>query len=87
MSKENDWFFGFLSLADFTMYELINNLYFLFPDLLTGLPKLKSLRDRFGNLPAVMRYEMSSYSIKIFNPVCFFEIVQEIKSNINLKGP
>lgn len=75
--RENDWYFGYLTIADFSFYEMMNNIMWLFPDLANTFPKLIALRNRVFELDAVRAYETSDRSVKIFNPVWFFNKIKE----------
>ena len=54
--SEKEWFLGYLSIFDFIFYEMMNNLEYLFPDLMQHFPKLMSLRNRVYSLEAISSY-------------------------------
>jgi glutathione S-transferase len=70
--SEHGWCFGYLTVADFSFYEMMNNLLWLFPNIATAFPKLMNLRNQVLALQAVASYEASDRAVKIFNPVFFF---------------
>lgn len=53
---ENGWYFGYLTVADFSFYEMMNNLLWLFPAIATAFPKLMNLRNKVLSLPAISAY-------------------------------
>jgi hypothetical protein len=59
----------------------MNNIEWLFPDLVKNFPKLLSLRNRLYSLEKIQSYENSDRSIKIFNPITFYQDFQR-----NLEG-
>lgn len=66
-----------MTVADFSFYEMMNNIEWLFPDLVKNYPKLMALRNRVYSLEKVKTYENSSRSIKIFNPLTFYHDFQK----------
>jgi hypothetical protein len=54
--KEADWFFGYISIMDFIFYEMMNNMEWLFPELVKNFPKLMNLRNLVRALPAISSY-------------------------------
>jgi hypothetical protein len=70
--SEQGWYFGYLTLADFSFYEMMNNLLWLFPAIANSFPKLMTLRNKVLALEAIAAYENSDKAVKIFNPVYFF---------------
>jgi len=54
--SEKEWFLGYLSIFDFIFYEMMNNLEYLFPDLMQHFPKLMNLRNRVYSLEAISSY-------------------------------
>jgi hypothetical protein len=75
--KQDDWYFGYITVADFSFYEMMNNIEWLFPDLAPNFPKLMALRNRVYSLDCIRQFENSNTSVKIFNPVFFFNSLQE----------
>jgi hypothetical protein len=51
-----DWFFGYLSLMDFAIYEIMNHMERIYPNHMGQFPKLLALRSRLGALPAIAAY-------------------------------
>ncbi|XP_060552241.1 glutathione S-transferase Mu 1-like [Ruditapes philippinarum] len=53
----NDWFAGHtITAADFSMYEILDQLRRMQPDSLNAFPKLQAFLDRFESLPKVKEY-------------------------------
>ena len=52
-----EWFLGYLSVADFALYEMMNNLLWLFPEICGKLPNLTALQGRVRTLEAIRLYE------------------------------
>lgn len=75
--KEDSWYFGYITVADFCFYEMINNIEWLFPGLAANFPKLLALRNRVYSLERIYAYETSDKSVKIFNPVWLYNKFQE----------
>jgi hypothetical protein len=75
--RQDDWYFGYVTVADFSFYEMMNNIEWLFPELVGSFPKLMALRDKVYALDRIRAYETSSNSVKIFNPVWFYNDLQE----------
>lgn len=69
---EGNWYFGYLSLMDFVMYELVNQLQLNFPAHIQKFPKLLSLKARMYAIPEIFDYENSHRAIREFRPVNYF---------------
>lgn len=56
-SAGREWFLGYLTVADFGLYEMMNNLLWLFPEIEDKLPNLTALQGRVRALERVKAYE------------------------------
>lgn len=54
--KEEDWYFGYLTVADFSFYEMMNNLKWLFPEIANTFPKLNALKRKVLRLKQIEAY-------------------------------
>ena len=55
--KGKCWFLGYLSIIDFSIYELMRYMEMLFPNTENSLPKLNFIKREVLNLPAIKVYE------------------------------
>ena len=55
-SKPNDWFCGHITMMDFGVYELTNQLSVNFPDEIKEFPKLRAIWERVYNIPEIKEY-------------------------------
>lgn len=65
---------------------MMNNIEWLFPDLTKNYPKLMALRNRVYSLEKVQQYENSARSIKIFNPLTFYQDFQKNLEDKRMKA-
>ncbi len=49
----NPWFFSYITIMDFVIYELINQLERICPDKVQKLTKLYALRERVKKIPEI----------------------------------
>lgn len=47
-AKENDWFLGYLTVIDFSIYELVRYMEMIFGRKIEEFPKLMSICQKFG---------------------------------------
>lgn len=60
LSKGNPWFIGEeVTIVDFPLYEILDNLRAMKTDILDGFPKLKEFMSRLEELPEIKRYMAS----------------------------
>lgn len=60
--------FGYLSLFDFSVYELVHYIDLVFPRRIKEFQKLMQIENRVRDLPEIKRYENSPHAIKTFLP-------------------
>jgi hypothetical protein len=60
-------------VADFTLYEMMNNLIWLFPTIAAAFPNLMLLRERVLGLDKIAAYENSDRAVKVVNPISYFK--------------
>ncbi len=83
-TKENDWYLGYLSLMDFIIYLVMNQLEQSFPEVVTKFQKLKALKERVEGIPEIYNYERSSRAVRCYSPVEYFNnFKEEMSKNIN----
>ena len=73
----DNFFFGYLTVFDFAIYEIINHFKCICPNLLTKVPKLMRLRDRVGEIHQIKAYEASSRAVTEICPIRFFNKFKE----------
>lgn len=66
------WYFGYFSIMDFVVYEILNLVASVFPTAVDNSPKLQALRERFYAIPEVTAYEESKRAVKEYSPVTYF---------------
>ncbi len=64
----NSWFLGYLTIIDFSIYELIRYMENIFDELVSDLPRLKRIERMFSGLPAIQEYERSGRAITEWCP-------------------
>jgi hypothetical protein len=52
-----EWFLEYLTIIDFSIYELIRYMDCIFDNQTVSLPKLKRIETSLGSLPEIKRYE------------------------------
>lgn len=85
-AKPNDWYFGYITLMDIVVYELINQLELNFPDEIQKFTKLIALKNRVYNTPEINNYETSQRAVREFRPVNYFNSYKEKMSLQNSAG-
>ena len=78
--KGNKWFLGYLSIIDFSIYELVRYMEMLFPHKEECLPKLKLIEREVANLPSIREYENSRRAIKEMDPSVLLKRFREATS-------
>ena len=71
------WYFGYMTLMDFLVYELVNQITHILPAQMAAYPKLVGLQQRMAVLPPIYNYEHSQRAVKEFSPVRFFHKFME----------
>lgn len=54
--KPNSFYFGYLTVLDFSIYEIVNYFRLLFPNEIAKFTKLTQIRDRVAALPEISAY-------------------------------
>lgn len=62
--KINDWFFGYLTVCDFVIYEVMPYMQKFFPKAAENCKKLRALAIRVSELETISEYESSCRTIK-----------------------
>ena len=57
--KDDDFYFGYLTILDFAIYEIVNYFRLLFPKETSKFVKLGKLRERVAAIEEVQQYEGS----------------------------
>lgn len=73
------WYYGYLTLMDFVVYELLNLLESVFWEEVGKFSRLKALRARFASIPEIRNYENSSRALSEHSPVSYFSRFREEK--------
>lgn len=60
--------FGYLSLFDFSIYELVHYVDIVFPHRIKEFQKLLRVETRIRDLPEIKKYESSPNAIKVYLP-------------------
>jgi len=63
-----EWLCGFLSIADFQVYELVDMMAEIAPGFLDQFPNLACFRKRFSEIPAIKAFRQSKGFKKIWYP-------------------
>lgn len=69
---EAGWYFDYITVIDFVIYELLNLIETLFPDELRKFKRLMGLRQRFATVPEIRNYENSMRAPREYCPVRYF---------------
>jgi hypothetical protein len=64
ISKEENWCLGYISILDFVIYEMINQISKFLPEKIQCFKKLLNVRNKVYELPEIKAYENSEKSIK-----------------------
>lgn len=78
-SPQVGWYYGYLTVMDFLIYELLNLLESVFPDEVGKFVRLMALRHRFAAIPEIRNYENSSRALEEHCPVRYFSRFKEEK--------
>lgn len=55
-AQENSWFMGYLTIIDFSIYELVRYMEMIFGDKMQEFPKLNSIAKNIQELPKIKEY-------------------------------
>lgn len=72
-SVPNSFFFGYLTVIDFSIYEILNHFKLLFPTEMNKFVKLNQIRDRVASIPAIKAYEESERAVNQYCPIQYFK--------------
>ena len=75
----DNFYFGYLTVLDFSIYEIINYFRLLFPHETSRFTKLAQIRDRVAALPEIQAYENSHRAVVEFCPIKYFKKFKEDK--------
>jgi len=77
---------GYLTYADFIIYESVNYLKLLLPHEMERFPHLCGIRDKVASLTAIREYEESRRAVKEFSPIRYFRHFKEKKKRKDKGG-
>lgn len=60
---EDNYYFGYLTILDFAIYEIVNYFRLLFPQETSKFLKLGKLRERVAAIQEVQNYEQSHRAV------------------------
>jgi len=66
--ENGDWFLGYLTLIDFSVYELVRYMDWMFPDKMKVFSNLCRIKSRVEALPEIKAYESSKDSVSEMSP-------------------
>lgn len=66
------WYYGYITIMDFVIYELLNLIKSILEEQLKKFKKLMALRERFSAIPEIRNYENSPRALKEYCPVRYF---------------
>lgn len=64
IAKQDNWFLGYFTLIDLSMYELVRYMDLIFPGEMINFPKLSAILEKVANLPQIKDYELSSRAVR-----------------------
>ena len=67
-ANEHEWFLGYLTIVDFSIYELYRYMDMIFPGKMKEFQRLKKIHDMIGEIPQIKAYENSDRCIKEMDP-------------------
>ena len=76
----NNFFFGYVTIIDFVIYEMLGQMEENFKEKLEPLVRLKAIRERVSNIPEIYNYEKSDRRVKMVNPG---DYLNQFKSQLN----
>lgn len=66
--KNGQWFLGYLTVIDFSIYELVRYMEWMYPGKMKVFESLCSIKAKFSILPEIKAYESSAESVKEMSP-------------------
>jgi hypothetical protein len=82
---KDSFYLGYLTILDFSMYEIVNHFQLLFPEEIQHFTKLIQIRDRVAALPEIKEYENSCRVVREYSPISYFKRFKEEKLRKTLK--
>ena len=67
---------GYLTIIDFSIYELVHYIELIFGDKIEEFPKLKSITKMVGELPEIKAYEESEKAVREMCPTALLKQVK-----------
>lgn len=67
------WFLDYLTIIDFSIYELIRYMDCIFDSRTASFPRLKRIEKALGELPAIKQYEQGPHAIVEWCPTKLLE--------------
>lgn len=64
IAKQDNWFLGYFTLIDLSMYELVRYMDLIFPGEMAKFPKLLSIMEKVANIPQIKEYELSPRAVR-----------------------
>ena len=58
-AQRDNWFLGYLTIIDFSIYELVRYMEMIFEDKMQEFPKLRKITQMIAQLPQIKSYEQS----------------------------
>lgn len=52
-AKNGDWFLGYFTLIDLSIYELVRYMELIFPGEVDSFPKLLAIKERVSDIPQI----------------------------------
>ena len=80
-----NWFLGYLTIIDFSIYELVRYMENIFDNFVHDIPKLKKIERDFRELKEIKEYEESSRAVVEWCPTKLIEAFKAMaKSQENI---
>jgi glutathione S-transferase len=76
-----EWFLDYLTIIDFSIYELIRYMDCIFDNQTVALPKLKRIEQAISKLPAIQQYEQSARAIVEWCPTKLLEGLKNVTTS------
>lgn len=75
-AQEGGWFLGYLTIIDFSIYELVRYMEMLFGPKMQKFPRLQHIKNRLAELPQIKIYECSPQAVK---EMCPTSLLKQLK--------
>ena len=79
-AHEGDWFLGYLTIIDFSIYELVRYMELIFPGKLKEFPKILRIKEMISDLPEIRAYEESPRCISETDPTSLLAELNKTKA-------